>query len=234
MSERGLCSRREADAWIERGLVRVDGAVVSTLGTRVDPQSAIRVERQALAEQERLVTVLLNKPVGYVSGQSEGQYPTASELIIRKNEYGSGRSGIRYRPQHRLNLAPAGRLDVDSHGLLVLTQDGRIARRLIAPGSGIEKEYLVRVEGPIDAQRLERLRHGLTLDGRQLKPASVNNPKPGLLKIVLIEGRKRQVRRICELVDLNVTNLKRVRIGNIHLGTLPRGRWRYLNPEESF
>lgn len=234
MSQRGLCSRREADTWIERGLVRVDGAVVSVLGTRVAPHSAIRIERQALAEQERLVTVLLNKPVGYVSGQSEGQYPTASVLVTRENQHESGRAGIRYRPQHRLNLAPAGRLDVDSHGLLVLTQDGRIARKLIAPGSGIEKEYLVRIKGLIDEQGLDRLRHGLMLDGRQLKPARITNPKPGLLSIILIEGRKRQVRRMCDLVDLKVTSLKRVRIGNIQLGNLPRGRWRYLNPAESF
>lgn len=234
MSQRGLCSRREADAWIERGFVRVDGETISTLGTRIDPTSAITIEKEALHRQQNLVTLLLNKPVGYVSGQSDGQYPTASSLIIKPNLSRHFRSNFRYRPGHRTNLAPAGRLDLDSHGLLVLTQDGRIARRLIAPDSKIEKEYLVRIEGKVTSTVLHQLSHGLKLDGRTLKPVILDQLKPHLLRMTLVEGRKRQIRRMCDMVGLKVLSLKRVRIGKVKLGALPQGQWRYLNPGESF
>lgn len=234
MSQRGLCSRREADAWIERGLVRVDGKTVSTLGTRIDPASAITIEKEALRRQQALVTVLLNKPVGYVSGQPEGRYPTASSLITKANLSYRDKSGLQYRRSHSADLAPAGRLDIDSHGLLVLTQDGRIARQLIAPDSAVEKEYLVRVEGKITTAVLDQLRHGLRLDDRALRPVILDRPKPNLLKMILVEGRKRQIRRMCNMVGLRVLSLKRVRIGRVRLGVLARGQWRYLNPRESF
>lgn len=234
MSERGLCSRREADAWIERGLVSVDGRIISILGTRVDPDCEITVLPQALAQQRALVTVLLNKPVGYVSGQPEGQYPTASSLVIRANRYAYDRCGIHFRANHRHNLAPAGRLDIDSRGLLVLTQDGRIASRLIAPESNVDKEYRIRFKGCTDESILRRLRHGLHLDGRELKPAVIRSVKPDSFTMILNEGRKRQIRRMCELVGLQVTGLKRVRIGNVRLGNLPVGQWRYLAADESF
>ena len=234
MSQRGLCSRREADTWIERGLVKVNGITVSKLGTRVDPASNIDIEQRALLQQQQLVTVLLNKPVGYVSGQPEGRYPTASSLIVKANLSPTDRSGLRYRRNHSHNLAPAGRLDIDSHGLLVLTQDGRIARRLIAPDSTIEKEYLVRVEGEVTKTVLRQLSHGLELDGRKLKPMTLAKLKPDLLKMTLIEGRKRQIRRMCGLVGLRVKGLKRVRIGKVKLATLAPGQWRYLGPDESF
>lgn len=234
MSLRGLCSRREADAWIERGMVKVDGQTIAVLGTRVDSASLITIDRSALRDQRTLVTVLLNKPTGYVSGQPEGRYPTASDLITNENRNRQDRSPLRYRPQHRHGLAPAGRLDIDSHGLLVLTQDGRIARQLISPDATIEKEYLVRVDSRINETAIQRLRHGLMLDQRQLKPAKVHPLKPNLLKMILVEGRKRQIRRMCELLGFKVIGLKRVRIGNIRLGRLPQGQWRYLGRNEAF
>ena len=131
-------------------------------------------------------------------------------------------------------LAPAGRLDIDSSGLLVLTNDGRVARQLIAPDSRVEKEYVVNIRGELTAQGLALLRHGLELDGRKLKPARVNHSSSDQLVFVLTEGRKRQVRRMCELVGLEVISLIRVRIGNIRLGKLPRGKWRLLDPGEEF
>lgn len=234
MSQRGLCSRREADSWIESGLVRVDGQIVSKLGTRVDPSSTITLEKEALHRQQNRVTLLLNKPVGYVSGQPEGRYPTASSLITKRNRSRKDRSGIVYRRSHSLNLAPAGRLDIDSYGLLVLTQDGRVAKRLIAPDSDVEKEYLVRVTGNVTDNALELLANDLALDGRKLKPAIIDKLKPNLLRITLNEGRKRQIRRMCNAVELDVVGLKRVRIGRIRLGALPRGQWRYLQPGETF
>lgn len=234
MARRGLCSRREADAWIESGLVKVNGETVTELGVRVDPECSVAVGPEALQRQRERVTVILNKPVGYVSAQPEGRYPAASDLITEANHYRPDNSGIRYRAAHRRGLAPAGRLDIDSRGLLVLTQDGRVARRLIGPDSSVEKEYLVRVEGEVNAAVLRRLRHGLTLDGRQLKPAEVEEHRPNLLKMVLIEGRKRQIRRMCDLVGLKVVSLKRVRIGRVRLGALPQGQWRYLGRQEQF
>ena len=122
----------------------------------------------------------------------------------------------------------------DSTGLLVLTQDGRIARKLIGEDSDIEKEYLVRVEGRLDEHGLARLNHGLALDGKALRPAKVTWANPDQLRFLLKEGRKRQIRRMCELVGLKVVGLKRVRIGRVRLGDLPPGRWRYLRDDEQF
>ena len=131
-------------------------------------------------------------------------------------------------------LAPAGRLDIDSTGILVLTQDGRVARHLIGEDSSVEKEYLVRVEGTLSDADLKRLNHGLSLDGEQLKPAKVSWQNEDQLRFVLREGKKRQIRRMCEMVGLFVVGLKRVRIGSVNLGKLPQGQWRYLRNNEQF
>lgn len=234
MSERGLCSRREADRFIEAGLVRVDGEVIDTLGTRVDPSSEIELTQRALEEARRKVTVLLNKPVGFVSGSPEGGHRPAVSLITPETQYHKDRSPLRFNRAHLKGLAPAGRLDIDSQGLLVLTQDGRIAKRLIGPASDIEKEYLVRVRGSLDEHRLNRLRFGIELDGRPLKRARVARLNDQQLQFILTEGRKRQIRRMCEEVGLEVTGLKRVRIGGVRLAGLPEGQWRYLPPGEKF
>jgi 23S rRNA pseudouridine2604 synthase len=234
MSERGLCSRREADSYIERGLVFVDGKRVSELGTRVDPDCAIRLDKAASAQQAQRVTLLLHKPVGYVSGQPEPGYQPAVTLIRRDTRWQGGGATPAFQAAHLKGLAPAGRLDIDSTGLLVLTQDGRVARQLIGDDSQIEKEYLVRVEGRLDERGLALLNHGLSLDGRPLRPAKVGWQNADQLRFVLKEGRKRQIRRMCELVGLKVVGLKRVRIGRVRLGDLPPGQWRYLRDDESF
>jgi 23S rRNA pseudouridine2604 synthase len=238
MSELGLASRREADEWIARGWVRVDGAVVSELGSRVLPEQRITIDPRARNAQAQLVTVLLNKPVGYVSGQAEDGYRPARVLVTPDRQWREDRSGIRFQPQHLKSLVPAGRLDIDSVGLLVLTQDGRVARQLIGEDSEVEKEYLVRVAAPAGAplspQGLALLRHGLELDGQALRPARVEWANADQLRFVLIEGRKRQIRRMCEAVGLQVLGLKRVRIGAIALGALPAGQWRYLRADERF
>jgi 23S rRNA pseudouridine2604 synthase len=234
MSERGLCSRREADSYIEKGLVFVDGRRVSELGTKVDPACAIRLDTQASAQQQQRVTILLHKPVGYVSGQPEPGYQPAVKLIRPDTLWQDGRAGRGFHPAHLKGLAPAGRLDIDSTGLLVLTQDGRIAKQLIGDDSDVEKEYLVRVEGRLDERGLALLNHGLSLDGRRLRPARVVWQNADQLRFILKEGRKRQIRRMCELVGLKVVGLKRVRIGRVRLGDLPLGQWRYLRDDEAF
>jgi len=233
MSERGLCSRREADAYIEQGLVFVDGQRISELGTRVDPDCQIHLAQLAQKQQQQRVTVLLHKPIGYVSGQPEPGYQPAVTLI-RKDTQWPGSGGPAFRPAMLKGLAPAGRLDIDSTGLLVLTQDGRIAKQLIGDDSDIEKEYLVRVAGQLSEQGLKLLNHGLELDGRQLRPARVAWQNADQLRFILKEGRKRQIRRMCELVGLKVLGLKRVRIGRVTLGDLPPGQWRYLKDGERF
>ncbi len=234
MSERGLCSRREADEWIENGWVRVDGELVTTLGTRARPQARIDIDPAAQRHQSETVTVLLHKPVGYVSGQAEQGYRPAIALIRPDNRWAGDGSPLRFKAGHLRGLAPAGRLDIDSTGLLVLTQDGRIARRLVGDESRVEKEYLVRVEGTLSPEGLAKLNHGLTLDGVKLKPARVSWQNEDHLRFALREGRKRQIRRMCELVGLKVIGLKRIRIGSVSLGKLPPGQWRYLRADEKF
>ena len=238
MSELGLCSRREADEWIARGWVRVDGMVISELGSKVLPHQRITVERQASAQQARRVTVLLNKPVGYVSGQAEDGYRPAVVLISGDTRWKEDKAPVQFHPSQLRSLVPAGRLDIDSVGLLVLTQDGRIAKQLIGEDTTVEKEYLVRVQyskpGRLPEADLKRLNHGLTLDGKKLLPAKVRWQNEDQLSFVLREGKKRQIRRMCEMVGLKVLGLKRVRIGRITLGDLPVGQWRYLRTEEQF
>jgi len=237
LAERGIASRREADDWIAAGWVKVDGQM-AVLGARVFPHQVIEVDEAAKSEQAHRVTILLHKPIGYVSGQAEDGYEPASVLVTQANHWPEDPSRERWHPGHGRGIAPAGRLDIDSTGLLVLTQDGRIARHLIGEDSDVEKEYLVRVEYPAGGQfpdsDLQRLRHGLWLDGRELRPAKVSWANEDQLRFVLREGRKRQIRRMCEAVGLVVTGLKRVRIGSVVLGKLPQGQWRYLREDERF
>jgi 23S rRNA pseudouridine2604 synthase len=242
MAELGLCSRREADDWIARGWVKVDGAPAA-MGLQVTADAVIEIDPAAQGQQSQQVTILVHKPIGYVSGQAEDGYQPAVTLVVPRNHWKDDWVKTRFSPSHLRGLAPAGRLDIDSTGLLVLTQDGRIARQLIGNDSTIEKEYLVRVafgdaelnvQQAFPAAQLARLRHGLSLDGQPLKPAQVDWQNPEQLRFVLKEGKKRQIRRMCEAVGLRVMGLKRVRIGRVMLGQLPVGQWRYLAPREQF
>ena len=245
MAELGLCSRREADAWIEQGWVRVNGQP-AVMGQPVAANARIEIDRAAEQQQKQQVTILINKPVGYVSGQAEDGHEPAVGLVQPGNRWSECNSRMRWGFDQLRGLAPAGRLDIDSIGLLVLTQDGRVARQLIGEDSDMEKEYLVRVslgdlrgennnvQALFDPEKLKLLCHGLSLDGQPLKPAQVSWQNPEQLRFVLKEGKKRQIRRMCEQVGLYVTGLKRVRIGKVNLGHLPVGQWRYLMPHEGF
>lgn len=233
MSERGICSRREADAYIEKGLVFVDGVRIQELGTKVSPQCHIELAAKAQEQQEALVTIILNKPVGIVSAQPEKDYQPAIQLITEDSQFllpGQKKQSLQRR--HFDGLAVVGRLDIDSQGLLLFTQDGRLAKKIIGENSGIEKEYLVRYEGELNSEKLKSLRFGLSLDGQALKRARVDVLNEDQLRFVLKEGKKRQIRRMMELVDLRVTGLKRVRIGQLRLGKLPEGSWRFVTPDE--
>jgi 23S rRNA pseudouridine2604 synthase len=242
MAELGLCSRREADDWIDKGWVRVNGKV-APMGLQVKHSDRIEVDRKAQGQQATRVTILLNKPVGFVSSQAEDGHASAATLVTAQSRWREDHARFFFHPSQLRGLAPAGRLDIDSVGLLVLTQDGRVARQLIGEDSSIDKEYLVRVslgdtvtnvQAAFPAAQLARLRHGLSLDGQLLKPAQVEWQNPEQLRFVLTEGKKRQIRRMCEQVGLKVVGLKRIRIGRVLLGKLPVGQWRYLAPQERF
>jgi 23S rRNA pseudouridine2604 synthase len=278
MAELGLASRREADEWIGKGWVKVNGRVAE-MGMQVAPDVRIEVDKQATGAQAKQVTVLINKPLGLVSGQAEDGHEPAITLVQPQNRWAEDNARFFFHPSQLKSLVPAGRLDIDSTGLLVLTQDGRVARQLIGEDALMEKEYLVRViytgvvntlaatsasathaarplpranqptqlsriddDDPVslDVQsvfpvdKLKLLRHGLSLDGQALQPAKVEWQNPEQLRFVLTEGKKRQIRRMCELVGLKVVGLKRVRVGNVMLGNLPVGQWRYLAPHERF
>ena len=273
MAELGLASRREADDWIGKGWVKVNG-VVAEMGMQVTPDVKIEIDKQATGAQSKQVTVLINKPLGLVSGQAEDGHEPAITLVQPQNRWAEDNARFFFHPSQLKSLVPAGRLDIDSTGLLVLTQDGRVARQLIGEDAVMEKEYLVRViytgvlnaaaatsaaatyaarpvpsqlsriddDDPIsqDVQsvfppdKLALLRHGLSLDGQALKHAKVEWQNPEQLRFVLHEGKKRQIRHMCEQVGLKVVGLKRVRVGKVMLGNLPVGQWRYLAPHERF
>lgn len=233
MAELRLCSRREADEWISKGWVTVDGVPVTALGSKVTREQAIAVLNPALQAQGELATVIVHKPVGFVSGQAEHGYRHAIELVTEQNR-DPNYPGQPLRREHLRSLVAAGRLDIDSTGLLVLTQDGRVARQLIGEDREVDKEYLVRVRGEVNEQVIAKLRFGLAIDGEALLPAEVEQINQDQLRFVLREGKKRQIRKMCRLVELHVVGLKRVRIGQVRLGKLELGKWRFLRPGEHF
>ena len=225
LGQSGVCSRREAEGLIERGLVSIDGEVVKDAGRKIQPgQTLVLADGEGAAP----LSVVLHKPMGIVSAQPEqGQIP-AVRLLTRDALVGDSPT----IPDRDTRLAPLGRLDMDSRGLLILSDDGVLAKAIIGPESDLEKEYLVRVTGKITPDKIARLCHGLSMDGRQLKPAKVSVVEGQQLRFILKEGRNRQIRRMCELVGMHVMDLVRVRIGSLNLGDLPEGKWRVLGAEE--
>lgn len=230
MSERGICSRREADDYIAKGLVFVNGERIQELGTKVLPDVKITLDIPALKKQNNLVTIILNKPVGYVSSQPEPGYEPAIRLVKDSTQFSNQKRTLQFGDLKE--IAVVGRLDIDSQGLLIFTQDGRLAKKLIGENSNVEKEYIVRVHGTLTKEQLGLLNFGLELDGEKLKPAKVDWINEDQLRFILKQGKKRQIRRMCELVSLRVTGLKRVRVGKLVLGKLPEGRWRFLDPDD--
>jgi 23S rRNA pseudouridine2604 synthase len=214
LAQQGVCSRREAEALIEQGLVSIEGSRVDDVGRKIEPGQTL--------------SVVIHKPVGLVSAQPEGDQIPAARLIRKENLFGEADQ----IPGSKLTLAPVGRLDQESRGLLILSEDGALAKAVIGPESRLDKEYIVRVTGRVDRGVILKLRHGLELDGRQLKPATVTLEDTQVLKFVLVEGRNRQIRRMCELVGLEVVDLFRTRIGPLELGDLPEGKWRLLTGAE--
>lgn len=228
LAQQGVCSRREAEALIESGLVSISGETLTSPGHKIAPGETLTLLDKAERKLATRLSVLLNKPVGYVSGTPEGEQVPAVRLLTRKAMHGEAS----VLPSRRHKLAPVGRLDQDSHGLLILSEDGVVAKAVIGPDSRMEKEYEVQVRGEVTPAGLAKLRHGLNLDGRRLKAATVSDEGAGRLRFILREGRNRQVRRMCELVGLRVVSLRRVRIGPLLLADLPEGKWRELTTGE--
>jgi 23S rRNA pseudouridine2604 synthase len=228
LAQSGVCSRREAEALIAQGLVSIDGERVDDAGRKILPGQTLTLSDAAQSELGAAMSLLLHKPAGYVSGQPEpGQVP-AVRLLTREALWGPPTA----IPAKDASLPPLGRLDKDSRGLLILSSDGVLAKALIGPQSELEKEYRVFVIGEVTERKLDLLRHGLELDGRKLRPATVEFISDRRLRFVLKEGRNRQIRRMCELVELKVADLFRTRIGPLTLGDMPEGRWRPLTAEE--
>lgn len=228
LAQTGVCSRREAEALIADGLVSIDGQRVDDVGRKINPGETLVLASGASAQLDAQITVVIHKPVGLVSAQPEGTQVPAARLLTKDNLFGKADA----IPGSRTSFAPLGRLDQDSRGLLILSEDGVLAKAVIGPDSPIDKEYRVTVKGRIDRDKIGKLRHGLELDERKLKPAKVTLEDTQVLKFVLTEGRNRQIRRMCELVGLEVTDLIRLRIGPLQLGDLPEGKWRMLTGDE--
>ncbi len=228
LAQNGVCSRREAEDLIARGLVSIDGQTVEDVGRKIAPGQTLTLSDAAEGELGASLTAVLHKPVGVVSAQPEAGQVPAVRLLTRQALVGESAT----IPDARTSLAPLGRLDMDSRGLLLLSDDGVLAKAIIGPASDLEKEYLVVVTGQVTDKALGLLRYGLQLDGRQLRRAKITQLGPQKLRFVLKEGRNRQIRRMCDLVGLRVVDLLRVRIGPLSLGDLPESRWRALTAAE--
>ena len=224
LSQAGVASRRAAEGLIAEGRVSVNGTAVREMGTKADPASDdIRVDGRRITSPQPLRYILLNKPTGYVTTRSDPQRrPTVIDLLRGVREY----------------VYPAGRLDYDTEGLLLLTNDGDLAARLTHPRHGVERTYEARVAGVPDAEAVERLRKGIPLDGRRTLPADVTllhrgrADRDSVLVMTIREGRNRQVRRMCEAVGHPVRALTRTRVGPIRDTRLKPGQWRDLTPDE--
>lgn len=216
LSTAGFSSRRKAETYIQEGRVSVNGVVVTQLGTKVDPQTdRVAVDGRPVALEQPLIYIALNKPKGYVTSCEQQDDRIVLDLIdIPERVY------------------PVGRLDKDSSGLLLLTNDGRLHHRLSHPSFDHEKEYEVTVNSPIPDGALQHMEKGLPMMGTKTRPARIRRLSSRRFRMVLQEGKNRQVRRMLRKVGHQVTDLKRVRVANIRLGRLAEGAWRFLSERE--
>ncbi len=222
MAKCGVASRRKSEEIISKGLVKVNGKIVSELGTKIDPdRDTVMVDGKIIKLESRKQYIMLNKPIGYVTTlKDEKDRKIVTDLI----------EGVRER------IYPVGRLDIDTTGLLILTNDGEITFKLTHPSNQVPKRYIATVEGTPTRYELERFESGLIIDGKKTSKANVKILRryedESILDIIICEGRNRQVKKMCERINHPVKKLKRISIGEIELGGLQLGNWRYLNDEE--
>lgn len=222
MAQCGVASRRHAEEMIQAGRVKVNGDIVTEMGIRVSDQDKVEVDGKPIKKEKELIYIMLNKPSGYVSTVSDPEgRKTVLDLIDGVNE----------------RVYPVGRLDYDTTGLIILTNDGGFAFQNTHPGQETRKTYLAEVLGMPSNKALQALRNGIMLDGKLTSPAQVEvvdiKPKSTVLKIIIHEGRNRQVKRMCEAIDHPVLRLKRTAVGRLSLGDLKPGEWRHLSTKEA-
>jgi len=214
ISESGIASRREADGWIAAGRVTVNGKAAG-LGTQVAAGDRVEVDGRALPERRREIYIALNKPRGITCTTERDVAGNVVDFI-----------------GHRERIFPIGRLDKDSEGLILLTNNGDIVNEILRVEHGHEKEYLVTVERPVTDTFLSMMAAGVRIGGEKTRPAVVTRAGPATFRIVLTQGLNRQIRRMCSALGFRVQNLKRVRIMHIQLGSLATGAWRDLTAAE--
>jgi 23S rRNA pseudouridine2605 synthase/23S rRNA pseudouridine2604 synthase len=216
LSQAGVCSRRKGERFILEGRVTVNGEAITRLGVKIDPQlDRVAVDGSVVESRDKMVYIALNKPEGYVTScDHPGEKIVLDLLSVDQRVY------------------PVGRLDKDSTGLLLLTNDGGLHHRLSHPSFDHEKEYEVTVEKPIHGGALKKMKTGILLKGTRTRPARIQKLTPTKFRIILQEGRNRQIRRMVGKVGARVVHLKRIRIAGIYLGNLTKGSWRFLNPDE--
>ncbi len=216
LSSAGVCSRRQGEEYIKKGYVKVNGEVVIELGTKVDPtRDRIEIDRELIKEAQNRVYIVLNKPKGYVTSCKQPEDKIVLDLIDISER-----------------IFPVGRLDKASTGLLILTNDGLLHHRISHPSHDHEKEYEVVLAKPIPNGALKKMEKGLPMMGTKTRSAKIEKISPTRFRIVLKEGKNKQIRRMVRKVGNRVLRLKRIRISNIRLGTLAEGRWRYLTKKE--
>ena len=217
----GIASRRKAEELISAGRVKVDGEIVEKQGVTVDPNNRVEVDGKLVSLEKRKLYIMLNKPSGYVS-TSKDQFdrPTVLDLI----------KGITER------VYPVGRLDYETEGLIILTNDGELANKLTHPSHNVEKEYLVEIKGPFSQDIIEIFSKGIMIDGHRTKPAIVQHVntenRKTTCRVTISEGRNRQIRRTFEEVERTICSLKRVSVGELEIGDMKVGKWRELNSKE--
>jgi pseudouridine synthase len=216
LSMAGFCSRRKGETYITQGKVKVNGRTITTLGTKIDPTvDRVEVNGQSLRLQEELIYIALNKPKGYITSCEQKGAPIVIDLIdISQRIY------------------PVGRLDKDSTGLLLLTNDGELHHRLLHPSFDHEKEYIVTTALPMPNESLDAMRKGMFIQGQKTRPAKVKTLSSHQFMIQLKEGKNRQIRRMVRKLRNHVSRLKRIRVAGIRLGDLPEGSWRHLTNKE--
>lgn len=216
LSMAGFCSRRKGETYITQGKVKVNGRTITELGTKIDPDvDRVEIDGQILQLQQKRIYIALNKPKGYITSCEQKGEPIVIDLIhIRQRIY------------------PVGRLDKDSTGLLLLTNDGELHHRLLHPSFDHEKEYIVTTALPISAESLAAMHKGMSIQGQKTRPAKVKRLSSHQFMIQLKEGKNRQIRRMVRKLRNHVSRLKRIRVAGVELSDLQEGAWRHLTEKE--
>ena len=212
----GICLRRKADELISKGKVTINDKVVKNMGRQVNIEDIVKIDGKIITKEEKKVYIMLNKPKGYVT-TSHDQFNRKSVVDLIDED---------------VRVYPIGRLDMYTEGLLLLTNDGEFSNKIMHPHNKIEKTYIVTTNTKISQEQIESLKRGVDIGGYITKPAKVKITKNNTLEIIISEGKNRQVRKMCEVVGINLLNLRRIKIGNIKLGNLQSGKYRYLTKEE--